>query len=153
MSKTRLLSILVIALIALNIILIVVFVMKKPHQPPHHRNHEGPKNLIINKLHFDDSQISAYESLIKVHKTKVESKDIDLRKAKNELYSLLSKNDSNKIDSLVSNINNVQKDIEELHFNHFLDIKNICKENQLIYYEDLTHELARLFSPPHRLKK
>ena len=153
MNKTRILSILVIALIVLNIVLISVFVIKKPHHPPHHRKHEGPKNVIIKKLHFDDTQISAYEALIKAHRTKIHSKDLELRKAKKELYFLLNKNDSNKIDSLISNINNVQKEIEVLHFNHFLDIKKLCKENQLNHYNELTHELARLFAPPHMQKK
>lgn len=153
MSKTRLLSILVIALIALNIVLIMVFVIKKPHQPPHHRNHEGPKNVIIKKLHFNDTQISAYETLIRTHRTKIESKDVELKKAKNELYPLLNKNDSNKIDSLIYNINNIQKDIEKLHISHFLDIKNLCEENQLNYYNELTHELARLFAPHPKPRK
>ncbi len=153
MSKTRLLSILVIALIALNIVLIVVFVMKKPHQPPHHRNHVGPKNIIIEKLHFDEKQIGLYEELIQAHKNKINVKDNELSDAKNELYILLSKKNELEKSAVIEKMSVIQKEIEELHFNHFLDIKKLCNKEQLKYYNDLTHELAKLFSHPHRPKK
>lgn len=147
MNKIKLLSFLVVALVILNITILVVFIFNKPNHPEHPRLHQEPKNIIIERLHFDDTQITAYEELIKTHKTNIKTRFKELRNAKEELYILLNDNDSTKKDALISKINNTQKEIEQLHFNHFLDIKKLCKDDQLIDYEELTHELARLFAP------
>lgn len=147
MNKIRLLSFLVIVLAILNITLLVVFVNNKPNHPPHPKFGKEPKNIIIERLHFDDAQVDAYDKLIQEHRLKIETLDTKLREAKEELYILLNEDDSSQTKTYFSKIAKVQKDIEKLHFNHFIDIKKLCKENQLQYYDELTHELARIFSP------
>lgn len=153
MTKTRLLSILVIALITLNIVLIMMFVIKKPHHPPHHKNHEGPKNVVIEKLHFDEEQVASYEKLIAQHQSQINAKDKELKDVKNELYILLSVENELDKSALLGEISILKKEIEELHFNHFLDIKRLCKKDQLKDYKELTHELARLFAPHPKPRK
>ena len=157
MSKTKLLSIFVAALVALNIILIVVFVIKKPPHPPnapiHHDIGGAPKNIIIKKLHFDKKQIASYEKLIEQHRSNINSIDGELKVVKQELYILLSKEDQTGKDSLITKVMVFQKEIESTHFNHFLDIKKLCTKEQLKDYNELTHELARLFAPHPSSKK
>jgi periplasmic protein CpxP/Spy len=41
----------------------------------------------------------------------------------------------------------LQKKIEAVHYNHFKEIKKLCKPDQAEYFESLTGELADFFSP------
>ncbi len=147
MNKIRVLSIAVVLLILLNIGLIVVISLNKPPHPNHPKGNLGPKNIIIERLHFDATQVVAYENLIIQHQETIQSKEDQLRTAKEKLYTLLAVDNQTEKVVLIDKINSIQKEIEEIHFNHFLDIKKLCKENQLKDYTELTNELARLFSP------
>ncbi|WP_165395961.1 periplasmic heavy metal sensor [Flavobacterium sp. J27] len=113
-----------------------------------------PKEIIIEKLHFDSKQIAQYEALIATHRNTINTLDSTIKKLKRELYATLIENETptNKTDSLFQAITEKQMAIEKVHFNHFLDIKKICKEEQLADYENLTAELAKIFSnkPPKK---
>ncbi len=114
-------------------------------RPPHHR--EPPKQTIIDKLRFDSEQIEAYDLLITAHQSAIRIADERIREARNELYALLSADTSpERVDSAKWKISNIQYEIETIHFNHFLEIKRICKENQSPYFKDLTSELESLFN-------
>ena len=147
MSKTRVLSIIVIVLILLNIGLMAVFIFNKPPHPRHFEGNGGPKQIIIERLHFDEEQITAYEDLINEHREDIETKEIQLREAKEKLYALLATDNQANKTILINKINSIQKEIEENHYNHFLEIKKLCNADQLNDFNDLSTELARLFSP------
>jgi hypothetical protein len=115
---------------------------------------EGPKNIIMEKLHFDKAQAEAYQLLIDDHRKKITTLESQLMDLKNKLYSNL-KDDKNSLntDSLMSKINVVQLDIEKVHYHHFQDIKNLCKPDQKPLFDKLTEEIAILFSPMPMKKK
>lgn len=152
MEKQKLITISVIALLLLNIgTLGFLFVSgpKQGHRPPPHGRPE-PREIIIEKLHFDEQQIEAYELLIREHHKQIDAVDEKIRDTKNSLYALLNSNDSSSKDSLIIALGNYQKEIEAIHFDHFADIKKLCKPNQKYDFEELTEELSRLFSKPPR---
>ncbi len=152
MEKQKLITISVIALLLLNIgTLGFLFVSgpKQGHRPPPHGRPE-PREIIIEKLHFDEQQIEAYELLIREHRKQIDAVDEKIRDTKNSLYALLNSNDSSSKDSLIIALGNYQKEIETTHFNHFADIKKLCKPDQMDDFEELTKELSRLFSKPPR---
>ena len=152
MEKQKLITISVIALLLLNIgTLGFLFVSgpKQGHRPPPHGRPE-PRAIIIERLHFDAQQIDAYEQLIREHHKHIDAMDEKIRDAKNSLYTLLNSSDSSSKDSLIIALGNYQKEIETTHFNHFADIKKLCKPNQIEDFEELTEELSRLFSKPPR---
>jgi protein CpxP len=99
-------------------------------------------------LHFDDNQIIEYEKIIKVHRNTITTIDDSIKVAKNELYQLLNSETINleKKDSLYSKLANYQRQVEITHFNHFLEIKAICKKEQLADYKTLTEELSKIFT-------
>lgn len=158
MSKIKLLSIAVIGLLAINIAVVAFLLLK---QPPHPRDghqglgkegmppmeHTGPKNIIIDKLHFDKEQAAQYESLIEQHQIIMKSLNDSIKNAKNDLYlSLTSENAASK-DSLIAKLGLLQRQVELTHYDHFADIKKLCKPDQLENYAALTKELARFFAP------
>ncbi len=120
---------------------------------PRHRG-EGPKKLIVEKLHLDQQQQAEYEKLIHWHRGTIDQLDNQILETKNRLYLQLLKTnvDAKAEDSLINVIVGYQKQIEQTHFKHFEDIKKICKPEQMEYYYDLTTELTTLFSKPRRPK-
>lgn len=150
MNKNRLLIFLIAGLLISNILL-VVFMMKgrgPGHGPPPH--HGGPRDLIIERLHFDEAQIAKFETLIQEHHKNVTDEDQALMNIKNTLYDNL-KSDENKAttDSLINAMTIIQNKIEHIHYSHFEDIKKLCKPEQIRYFNVLATELSHLFGPPH----
>lgn len=153
MNKTKVLGFAVIALLVLNFgILAFLFFSKNDNGS---RGRKMPREIIIEKLHFDENQIVEYDKIIKTHQEDIRNLDDSIRSTKNELYQLLNSEtiDSVQKDSLYLKLANYQKQIETTHFNHFIEIKKLCKKEQLSDYENLTEELSKLFSHPKRPKQ
>lgn len=149
-KKKKLLMIAVIVLVVVNLVTLSFFISKGPGDQLGRK--AMPREIIIEKLHFDDKQIAAYEKIILLHQQKIRSLDDSIRRSKNELYQLLRKESITEHlkDSLFLNLANYQKQIEQTHFNHFLAIKSICRADQLNDFENLTEELSKIFSPPKK---
>lgn len=149
MNKFKLLLFIVATVILLNVILISFLFLGKKAGP---RERIQPREIIIQKLHFDDAQIEAYEITIHEHQKAIRDIDDAIREQKNELYSLLKNNstEDKKADSIIANIADLQKEIEKTHYKHFLEIRKICTDKQLKDYNTLTEELSQIFSHPKR---
>ena len=147
MNKIKLLTYSVIGLLLLNVGIIGFLFFSRPNRNPE-VNHRKPKEFISEKLHFDANQNEKYESIIPIYKDKIDSLDAINRKLKSELYSQLKLQvvNSARKDSIITLFLANQKQIEQLHFKHFLDIKNICKASQLNDFNALTQELGKMFS-------
>jgi protein CpxP len=147
MNKKRFYLLVVAILLISNGFLLVMFIMGP--KGPHH--HEGPKMLIVEKLHFDQQQIVAYEKLISQHRASIRKHENLLNKAKENLYSQLNTS-SPENDSLYAVIAREHQKIEEIHFDHFEDIKSLCTKEQMPDFKKLTRELADLFEkrPPKK---
>lgn len=149
MSKIKLLSIAVVGLLILNGCIIGFMFFRKPPRPMSRAmpSENGPKNIIIQKLHFDTQQINEYQKLIDAHQTALRELQQEMKENKNELYLTLNEENIIAKDSLENNIANIQKRIEEIHYQHFMAIKNLCKPDQLSYFNELTNDLAKYFTP------
>lgn len=152
MEKTKLLTITVIGLLLLNFATLGFLFISgtKGHKPPHdipEGRHE-PKEIIIERLHFDANQQKEYGQLIEWHRRKIRQLEDSIRVSKNELYMLLNNDivDEKAKVTLINEIALFQKQIEATHFKHFEDIKKLCKPEQQVYFNELTEELGRLFS-------
>ena len=160
MDKIKLLTFSVIALLFLNLATLGYLFLSggKASRIDGHDRHMGkpmPREIIIMKLNFDDNQIAEYDKTIKTHQKNIADLDSSIRETKNELYQELKSESANnqKKDSLISAISTYQSQIETTHFNHFLEIKKICRPDQLDKYMELTDELSKIFSHPPRPKR
>ena len=156
MEKTKLLTITVIGLLLLNLGTLGFLFLNGPkgNRPPH-EGRPQPKEIIIEKLHFDANQQREYDKLIQWHQEKIRKLDQNIRETKNELYFQLSQPEVviKTKDSLITLLNFYQNQVEETHFKHFEDIKKLCHKNQMEDFNDLTEELSRIFgSKPHQPK-
>lgn len=152
MNKQKFQIGLILCLAISNIFLgIYIFNNRNTHGP----NPERPKKIIIEKLHFDEHQINAYEVLIKEHRRQINEQDYQIMKLKNELYSHLSMDENAALtDSITHKVADIQQEIERIHYAHFMAIKKLCKPEQKRDFDALSAELAKIFShkppPPKR---
>ena len=150
MKNLKFIPILIVGLFISNIVLLGMLFFRNPPHP----QHEGPRKIIIEKLKLADKQIKEYEGLIQIHRNKITDAQKEIMQLKTMLYSKLADTQNQVLtDSLLIKINFVQKEIENTHYQHFLDIKKICRPDQQQAFENLTKEMAVLFSPPPMREK
>lgn len=150
MSKIRLLSLAVLSLLVLNLGLLSFMFFNRPMRPPMDRapeGREGPKRLIIERLHFSRQQAEQYDALIEEHQGAIKTLNDEMRTTKNNLYATLNNNAPSQKDSLLSRLGEIQKQIESVHYTHFEAIRKICTPDQVDNFKDLTRDLAGFFAP------
>lgn len=147
MNKVRLLTIISIGLFLLNVGLIAFYFLGD-HRPPRKQN----KEIVIEKLNFDDKQIAEYEKLIQWHRTSINECEKDLRDLKMKLYSTLNSDEEINNDMIYIAIAGLQDSIEHIHYKHFQDIRKLCRPEQKLLFKEFSNELLRLFGPPPKPK-
>lgn len=83
----------------------------------------GPRDMIIEALHFDDEQIREYDLLIKDHR-------ILMFKSKSELYNFRKSYFLTDSDSALSLLSNSYSNLENINKNHINEIMEICNSSQ-----------------------
>jgi Spy/CpxP family protein refolding chaperone len=148
MNKIRSLSFLALALFLTNIGLLV-FIYNGGNNNP---KEKGPRNIIIKKLSFSEDQVAQYDKLIEQHRKEIRTTEESIRKTKQQLYITL-KSDTAAVANVqyLDELGKLQMEIEQIHYAHFLDIKKLCKTNQLPAFNSLTEELSEHFT--HQPKK
>ena len=114
---------------------------------------DGPKRIIVERLHLDAQQVAEYEKLIGQHQQEIADKQQEMGAAQKALFEELQSDDFPKKDSLLMVIGQLQQEMEEVHFQHFAGVKKLCKPDQLEAFNALTSELARFFSPEPKPEK
>lgn len=153
MERTKLLTITIIGLLLLNLATLGFLFMSGPrgHKRPNERpeGRPDPREIIIERLHFDNKQEKEYAELIKWHRGEIKKLDSIIRQTKKELYLQLNQTEVNlkTKDSLFTLLNSYQKQVEETHFKHFEDIKKLCHQDQFENFNELTEDLSRIFVP------
>ncbi|MFM8744944.1 MAG: hypothetical protein ACKODM_16660 [Cytophagales bacterium] len=149
MNKPKLLTIAVLFLLAINFLIIGFFFFGRP---PHGRSMDrmGPKDKIIEVLNFDSNQVREYEKLIGQHRTSIRLLNDHIQETKSSLYQALEGENSSTKDSLINKLGALQVEIETIHYNHFIELKKICRPNQLGNFKKLTGDLADFFNPENR---
>lgn len=141
---------LVIVLLVLNLIVVSAFwILGGGHKQGNGgRDGQGggPRNEIIDRLHFDAAQVTEYDSLIVTHRKMVGEKEKEIQGLRTALFMGVSDGiDANLKDSWVRRIGVLHADIQRIHYAHFLDIQQICKPEQQDDFALLTKDLAKMF--------
>jgi protein CpxP len=145
MNRNKLLMLIIAGLLISNLALVCFIFFG--HRPP---AHEGPRDIIIERLHFDRKQVEDYDRLIFDHRRSMRNKQDEMLNLKKQLYGTLTTNDTTRNDSLRNLIADVQKGIENINYNHFRDIEKLCNASQKNDFDELVKDIAELFAPPRR---
>lgn len=154
MNRNKFYLLIIIGLLLSNLLLTALFLFRPKREG--FIDHNKPRNIVIGRLQFDEQQIRKYDELIGEHRVQIREKDRTMMQLKKSLFSLLSspENVTSKADSLVRELGYTQQQIEKIHFDHFMDIKALCKPEQLLEYDKLAGEITEIFtlSQHHRLR-
>ena len=118
MNKQRFYIIIIGVLILINLILMWLFFNQNNSSKK-----GGPRDLIIEVLHFDYEQIREYDLLIKDHR-------VLMRKGKSELYNFRKSYFLSDSDSALSLLSNSYSNLENINKNHINEIMEICTASQ-----------------------
>ncbi|HMI07359.1 MAG TPA: hypothetical protein VK528_07430 [Flavobacterium sp.] len=148
MEKTKILTLCVIGLFLLNFSIIAFMFFNRPGNHPGHG--ERPREIVIERLHFDAGQQRQYDELIAYDRSQVTGLEDKIRQVKNKLYEQLQQPVADKKikDSLIAVLAHYQIDVEQTHFEHFQHIKKLCRKDQLADFNQMTAELSQIFSHP-----
>lgn len=124
---------------------LVFHILRRPGKPE-------PADIIVKRLHFDAGQEQAFEALVKKHREAVREKDTEIRSFKDQMYAQLCQDipDTVVVNMLQNTIASVHRELEATHFNHFMEVKSLCRSEQISDFKGLTTEISRFFGkPPH----
>lgn len=144
MNKIKVYSYALVVMFLANMAWLFMFLGSSKHRP------EGPKVIIAETLGFDKSQMKAYDELIASHRTSIKQYDDSIQVYKSNLYLHLNTSDTLVQKRCIDKINQFQKSIEYTHLQHFNEIKQLCKSDQLESFDRLQRNLAELFKMPKR---
>ena len=151
MSKIKLLTVAVIGLLIINLGMVAFLFFRKPPPPPGGNKppleKQEPKYVIIDRLHFSKEQVAKYEALIQEHQSAIKKKRDEIKTAKDNLYRTLADENFAGKDSLIEQLAILQKQIEQVHYDHFAAIRKLCTPDQVSDFNKLTNDLARFFAP------
>mgnify|MGYP003600691979 FL=1 len=138
MRNQRYLKITVIILLVSNLFLLGFLFFNRPPEKG------GPRNLIIQRLHFSPEQIKKYDALISDHRSKISQNREDVIRLRTELYNNLN-NKKPADHDLIDKIAEKEKSAEIINYHHFEDIRKICYPDQQKDFDNLVFDLAKLF--------
>lgn len=149
MTKQNLLITAIVGLLLINLSLVTFMAMRQPplgRQP----GGKGPKNLIIEKLAFTPEQTAQYDQLIKQHQVDIRRLNDEISQTKNKLYETLADDDQSKEAFFISRLGALQRQVETVHYAHFLALKKLCTPGQQDRFRELTRELSGYFAQSGR---
>ncbi len=143
MNKTKLYGVLAILFLLINLML-VGFILTKGRKRGKRKN--SPKEIIITRLNLDSNQSAAYEIKVQEHRSLMNNTHEKIRAEKSKLNNLLKTENREQADSLSSVIAGLHREMELGFFNHLIDIKSICKPEQMDNYTLLVDDINTIFS-------
>ena len=115
------------------------------------RRPPSPKSLIIKKLDFSETQIEAYEKLIREHRQIIKQTTGDNRRLKKKLYGMLTLPITNtSVEGIINQISDNEKTLEIATFEHFKKVRELCNEEQKEKFDKLIIRVIEMMSFPKR---
>ena len=148
MKKETLLTTAVIALLLLNLgTLGFLFFRPGPHPPGAKR---PPLDRRIEKrLHLDAAQQQTFKQLKSAHQQQIQASDRAYRETMEQYFALLKNEmpDTAQQDSLLGVLSQIQGNRTTMTFQHFQDLKALCKPNQKEEFAAMLPELMEVILP------
>ena len=154
-SRNRNLVFIIAALLLTNIAVLAYFLWIK-HPEKTERGQDNRKTDIIDRMRdsvgFNDEQLGQFKKLKDEHWASLKPMFDEMRKAKDNLFKLLS--DPNASDSLIDRASDViaekQKALDLQTFNHFKKVRALCTQEQQTKYDSMVQRMFRKMGKPMR---
>jgi Spy/CpxP family protein refolding chaperone len=138
-SKLSFWKIFAITLLISNMVILAFIFFEKPTRA----DNKGPSNFIIKELNLNAAQIENFNQLKFAHQDSVQSLKNTGRELREDYFKLLRNDTTDNIlaDQLLIQIANNQKAIEQITFEHFQSVKNICDSVQKDKFDSIILEV------------
>ncbi|MGD9488186.1 MAG: hypothetical protein AB7W47_09195 [Calditrichaceae bacterium] len=155
-KQKRYLWITVIVLLILNISSLTVLWMGRPDGSRPQKAQNDPvteanriQELLKAELDFDETQSLQYLKLRREHRQKAVQLQKDISRIKKQMFDevLLENHKQELSDSLLALAQEKQARLEKITFQHFLDLKKLCKPEQQDKLKILLNEFFRKNAP------
>lgn len=151
-------KILTLMLLVANCLLIYLLFQDKggnrglPDMPPH----GGMKSVVSDVLGFDEQQNKDYRREAHLHHLKMMELSREQSQVLREYFQQLNGLDADSPSQvLVEKYHEIEAEKLTVTYRHFLDIKKLCNDDQLEYFDDILEDLLKIVStsggerPPH----
>ena len=158
-KQKRYLWIIIIILLVMNITALALLWLGRPEG---RRPQSGPPNPVEEKnrteqmlqkeLGFDKMQTEQYLKMRLEHRSQAQQLNDEIRQLKKEMFDEVLQDNPQPLlsDSLLRLVQEKQAKLEQVTFQHFLDLKKLCKPDQKDKLKLLMHEVFRQNLPPGR---
>jgi len=108
------------------------------------------QHLLKKELDFDENQIKQYLRMRREHRNQVQHLEGEIRQIKKQMFDeVLQDNPQQELsDSLLTIAQEKQAQLEQLTFQHVLELKQLCKAEQRDKLKLLIHQIFRPKGPP-----
>jgi periplasmic protein CpxP/Spy len=123
------------------------------HRPPPQGDRPPPRgkmqqDKLIESLNFDENQQKTFEILRGQHRQAMDSFSREIAENRKILYEKMPLNDAKTADSLMVRIGYAQQKIEAVTFQHFTEVRKICRPEQQQKLDKMLLEVASIVSKP-----
>lgn len=148
MNKLRLLTFVAISLLVLNIGTLAYLLIAQQRERPQRRG-ETAASFIIEELNLDNNQQLQFAELRQQHQSIMRAAHDEDRKLHDIYFSLLKTNepDKQKVDSIAALMAVQRSKIESATFDHFQQLRSICRDDQKKKFDATIDEIARRVAP------
>ncbi len=144
-TKNRFTFWMILILLLCNIAAVIMILTDKkgPRSGPPRRDRSGHNErtlgLLQQELGFTDQQIEQYDLLRQAHAQQTESIIHELQQLKKSMMDeiLTGNPDFDRVQQTSKRIGELQAEVEEITFVHFLDLKELCGEEQVQQLKEL----------------
>jgi Spy/CpxP family protein refolding chaperone len=149
--KNKWLSILILLLLVANIATLSMYwytkLVKPENQQPAKRGEAA--NFLIKELGFNAEQEKKYRVLIEEHQKATRLASKALRAAKENYFDLLQENTVDSVSEKIAltEIVTTQQQLEQITFNHFKQVKDLCTAEQQLKFNTVIKKAMRMMGP------
>ena len=150
MNKMRFLTVCIILLLILNAVTLFILFHMHLGQPHGVHGGEGPAKYIIEQLKLDTRQQEQFAELRNRHHDFARKSHEEEERLHDLYFSLLKTDDPDKakVDSVATLIGAQRKALATATFEHFRELRAICRGDQKKLFDATVDEIARMVSGP-----
>jgi periplasmic protein CpxP/Spy len=131
----------VVLLVLCNIGLVATIWLK----PGAKQGHRGPRDFVISSLKFSDDQVKQYDALIEEHQRSMRRLRREAMEYRQQLFNNI-KNEGHggvNADSLAGLIADHQRQIENVTYGHFVQVRALCTDAQKEEFDKIIGDVIR----------
>lgn len=152
-NSNRILWILIGALLLLNLATLGSFWWSSNSTPSHPHKEYRKSGHIFEEIGWDSSQEKAFEEARDRHHMAMRSYIDEQLEIRKELFALIGSEENPKVAALTQKLGKVRERFERVTFEHFREVRAICKEDQIEQFDSLVQNLGPMLGSQRRPRR